>query len=521
MIIDTQALIASGQEFEADVAIVGGGTVGFFLATQLRELGRSVIVIEGGSNIPSTKANATASVTGRPHDGTAIGRASGLGGTSAFWGGQLAEFDEYDFDRSDADWGGITADEMAQLYRSTYVALGLGLLPSIDFCRARFGAENKTKTDTEIEVEVERFFTSWLPQPNFAALYKSSIVSDLGLMVMLEAPVHRLEFKGGRAKVAIAKHVSGSEIRVRADSFVLAAGTIENSRLCLAMARDKNCPWSSNQHIGRNFQDHLGHCVGTVTPLDETKFRNYFENGWIEGVKLQPKLRFTHNSRVSEKSGVSGFFLFDSELSSSISNIKGLVRALIAGVAYSNVKRLPHDFIAVGSKIYPLVRRFALERRVMAVFDRGISLYIQAEQIPQVESRIHLVSENTKNDKLPQVNVHWSASGSEGDAILRFVAATENYLRERGLASLIIDPELYLDPLKYLERFRDTYHQCGGMCIASSPSRGAVDPNCRVWGTENVYVAGASVFPVASHANPTLTALALSYRLAKKIADAR
>jgi choline dehydrogenase-like flavoprotein len=46
------------------------------------------------------------------------------------------------------------------------------------------------------------------------------------------------------------------------------------------------------------------------------------------------------------------------------------------------------------------------------------------------------------------------------------------------------------------------------------PAGGVTDPNCRVWDTANVYVAGASVFPTSSHANCTLTALALGARLA-------
>ena len=41
-----------------------------------------------------------------------------------------------------------------------------------------------------------------------------------------------------------------------------------------------------------------------------------------------------------------------------------------------------------------------------------------------------------------------------------------------------------------------------------------VDTDCRVHGTQNVYVAGSSVFPSgAGWANPTLTLLALAVRL--------
>jgi choline dehydrogenase-like flavoprotein len=45
-------------------------------------------------------------------------------------------------------------------------------------------------------------------------------------------------------------------------------------------------------------------------------------------------------------------------------------------------------------------------------------------------------------------------------------------------------------------------------------SDGVVDTDSRVFDTTNVYVAGASIFPTGGMANPTLTILALTLRLA-------
>jgi choline dehydrogenase-like flavoprotein len=51
------------------------------------------------------------------------------------------------------------------------------------------------------------------------------------------------------------------------------------------------------------------------------------------------------------------------------------------------------------------------------------------------------------------------------------------------------------------------------------PSEGVVDANCRVHDTENVYVAGGSVFPTSvGSANPTLLIVALALRLADHLA---
>ena len=53
--------------------------------------------------------------------------------------------------------------------------------------------------------------------------------------------------------------------------------------------------------------------------------------------------------------------------------------------------------------------------------------------------------------------------------------------------------------------------------MADDPSAGVVDPQARVFGLENLYVAGASVFPTAGFANPTLTIVATALRLARHV----
>ena len=55
--------------------------------------------------------------------------------------------------------------------------------------------------------------------------------------------------------------------------------------------------------------------------------------------------------------------------------------------------------------------------------------------------------------------------------------------------------------------------------MSNDPSRGVVDRNCKVHDVENLYVAGSSVFPTSGSANPTLTLVALTLRLAGHLKD--
>jgi choline dehydrogenase-like flavoprotein len=57
------------------------------------------------------------------------------------------------------------------------------------------------------------------------------------------------------------------------------------------------------------------------------------------------------------------------------------------------------------------------------------------------------------------------------------------------------------------------FHPLGTARADASPSRGVVDGNLKLHGTEGVYVADGSVVPSALGVNPQLTIMALATRL--------
>jgi choline dehydrogenase-like flavoprotein len=120
-------------------------------------------------------------------------------------------------------------------------------------------------------------------------------------------------------------------------------------------------------------------------------------------------------------------------------------------------------------------------------------------------------------DGLFKVGIEWRCDGREIDSIRRIAEDTDRYLQDKGIAKLHVAAPLLSRNPEFLGDLSDNYHQCGGMRMSSTPSDGVVDSDCRVWGTDNVWVSGAAVFPTSSHANCTLTALALAARLATKL----
>ena len=64
-------------------------------------------------------------------------------------------------------------------------------------------------------------------------------------------------------------------------------------------------------------------------------------------------------------------------------------------------------------------------------------------------------------------------------------------------------------------------HLIGGARMGTSPENSVVDADQRVWDVPNLLVADGSVCPTQGSANPALTIMALSSRLAERLASKR
>ena len=62
------------------------------------------------------------------------------------------------------------------------------------------------------------------------------------------------------------------------------------------------------------------------------------------------------------------------------------------------------------------------------------------------------------------------------------------------------------------------YHHMGGARMHKDVQFGVVDKNCLVYGSQNLFFAGSSVFTTGGHNNPTLPIVQLSLRLGKHLA---
>ncbi len=64
-----------------------------------------------------------------------------------------------------------------------------------------------------------------------------------------------------------------------------------------------------------------------------------------------------------------------------------------------------------------------------------------------------------------------------------------------------------------------TAHAIGSMVTGTEPASSVVDPNGKVHGMENLYVADGSILPRSSRVNPALTIYAWGLRLGQHLGD--
>jgi hypothetical protein len=149
----------------------------------------------------------------------------------------------------------------------------------------------------------------------------------------------------------------------------------------------------------------------------------------------------------------------------------------------------------------------------------GVRLQCHTEQQPDPDSRITL---STATDVLgmPKARISWKVNEAERTAMRIATQSMKCELARLGLAELRIDPWLEDEKADWRSYIADSYHHIGTTRMASSQVSGVVDRNCQVFGTRGLFVAGSSVFPTSGYANPTLTIVALSLRLANHIREA-
>jgi hypothetical protein len=285
---------------------------------------------------------------------------------------------------------------------------------------------------------------------------------------------------------------SGQHFEVIARTVVLACGAVENARQLMLAGVDR---WSGTQWLGRGFMEHARDFSLVLAPYSPEIFAAasfYDFHTGPDGTRIGGRLAITEDAR-------SGHGIPNASLT--------LVPRAAGGRRHPLVDRLVRAGIrAMGAGRrgrYGWSRMPALSRR----FD-VFGIVLNLEQRPHASNRIELDERRDRfGNWLPRLFLDWTPAEQAGLERLRELLA--EWLHTAGLGRLEFQRGLRPD--------LSAHHHAGTTRMGHDPGEGVVDPDGRVFGLQNLYVTGGSVFPTAGFANPTLTIAALARRLARHL----
>jgi choline dehydrogenase-like flavoprotein len=261
---------------------------------------------------------------------------------------------------------------------------------------------------------------------------------------------------GGRRIVAAEVLDAGVRRTIRADLFVLSAGAINSAALLLrsATARHSRGLANSSDVVGRHYMTHNTTALMAVHP-------------WRTNTTRFPKTLAVHD-----------FYYGDGNGSKPLGSLQ------LLGKIREPMLRAPLPWV-------PKLLRKALA-------DHSVDWYAQSEDLPHPDSRVTLRPDGA-------IDLHWHRSNLA--AHRRWVAKCKEILRGTGYPVVLSAP------------FGNEVvsHQCGTVRFGNDPSTSALDPFCKAWDHDNLYVVDAGFFPSSAAVNPALTVAAQALRVGQHL----
>jgi choline dehydrogenase-like flavoprotein len=541
MIIDSSQL-AADEPLDATICIIGAGAAGITLACELEGLGKVILLESGGLATDAALTDDFRGSATEPHADPTQFRRAAFGGTTSLWGGRCVPFDPLDFERREyvgiSGWP-ISYQDLAAHYP--------GALAYCDAGRFDFTASGSLASPVPtisgfdgggivLDDCIERYS---LPT-DFGKRYRRRIERSDSVVALLNARCVRLIRRGGEEQLEAVEIVDGAGRRriVRATVFVLAAGGIETTRLL--MGSDPQGAGFGNGHdlLGRFYGCHFENSYGRVVPNGAAVAFDFEKTE--DGVYCRRQLRFSPAAQREHHLLNIAFRLHfpnysDASHGSSVMSMIYLAksslvpeyRAILQHNTESNLHSgtLPHvrnvaaGLPQLGKFAFDWVFRMRLARRklpytLVANADGSYVLEFNCEQTPLESNRVTLGTDTDRHG-LRRVNIAWRVCEADVAAAQRAFGLLREVMN-RSRAS-----RLQYDDTRLRERLSRSPplggHHIGTTRMAATPRQGVVDTNCALFELRNLYVASSAVFPTGSHANPTLTIVALSIRLAKHL----
>lgn len=498
--------VLGAPTLESDVCIVGAGATGLTLARELAGTSLSVVVLEAGGERrqPGSDALNVADSTGPLPIDAASARARVFGGTSTLWAGQCLRLEPEDFERHDwvpsSGWP-FPMSELEPFYTRAERLLGIDAVYDERVWRPFRIAPPPLDPDRLVARS-----TVYPRRVDLGSVLRGPLSAATNVRVLLHANAVRVKRDRDAGSSVRALSSDGRVLDVRSRAVALCCGGIENARLLLLSDLG-----SGDDLVGRFFQEHPNGFVGEVVDADHKRLQDMFAMLYRRGRRFLPRLVLSAaNKAEGEFLGCAAVLVFEHPPGSAAESAKGLLRAARARRRPLDVERRLRALGAGAPGLTALLyRRYVLGRSPASPPSR-IRLQAFCEQRPDPTSRVTL---GGRRDALGTriADVRWSLTDDEVRTMQAMAETVGVELERLGLGRVHAAPWLLEGGRPPVQ---ESYHHMGTTRMAAEPQNGVVDPHGRLHDGEGIYCTGPSCFPTSGYANPTLTGIALSIRLA-------
>jgi GMC oxidoreductase len=506
---------------ETDVCILGSGPVGLTVARSLAEKNRRVTILEiGGLTAATCTASSTARFDRREYRGATVGRAFGLGGTSALWGAQMLPVRAADLwarpQIQSPAWPLAYAD-IEPYFRCLQEYLGIS---TASFAIAALREHCHAVSSLDFADWTPRL-SRWLAfgKRNIATAWDAKLRRHPGISVWVNAETRDWQVSGSSGNRTVRELVAvspgGQSLRVQPKALVIAGGALESARTVLELDNQAG-PFSSgvSDLAGRFLHDHLSLRVARLRVTDPSGFEERFAP-FFEGSTMRT-LRLELPPEILQSAGIPALYAHFIAIAPSTSGF-----ALVRDCLRLAQRRAFGPALAAATKLpsaLPDITRLAYGRFVKQrlAYPKGSEFYlhIDVEQAPRFANRVYLGPSDGAARR--PLHIDWDVE-EDAPKIARAVRCYFERFWARNDLNRIGTLEFEEDADGWSRNVYDLYHPAGTTRMSVNPADGVVDVSLKVHGTSNVYVAGSSVFPSMGAANPTFTAMALALRLADHI----
>ena len=528
--------IDNNTVIEADICIIGAGAAGIAMGRELAKTSYQVCILEsGGLNYEPEIQQLNQGIDQGLDVQPAISRLRMFGGTTNHWEGQCTPLIPIDF--SERDWidnsgWPITYEDLMPYYHQAQEILRLGPFEYGQTIWEALQSESPFNNSDKLET----FFLPLCPKKirNFGLSYRDEAEFWSNINIYLHATATNVATTQDNQHVTHidVTNIDGKKAKVKAHKYILATGAIANARIML-YSNQINPDGIGNEHdnVGRYFMQHPHVDIAEIVPDDKTD-RETLDNilggkqlpeEKYQGVITQVGLRLSSAQQKQEKV-LNGSLIcrkgasFDSPQHLLVAMAKRLKRGELPDRFLDKLWYLLKNSGELAEFI-PEALREGIEPALKKTTSKD-SILVQAriEQSPSRESRIMLSNEKDSLG-LPGLVTKWQLNELDRRSMKILATKLGIEVGRRGLGRLRF-AEWFQNfdiqdnsPANWHPGMWGGFHHMGTTRMSDDPTQGVVDHNCKVHNMDNLFIAGSSVFTTSGYANPTLTLLALSYRL--------